>query len=233
VRPFTEVVGFVSTGRSISAVAARDHILGRDVLVPADLVINAAGPWSGRVAAMGAARVPIQPSPGVLVAVRGRWCDTVVNRLHLPDDGDIVLPQRGLSIVGTSSWVTDDADDVVTPAEHVETILREGARLVPAVGDATVRAVWSAVRPLIGSPEGQTSGRALSRTFRCFDHAADDDGMRNLITITGGKATTLRAMAAATADLACAKLGVTAACRTAETPLLPHTAFYTSKRVIA
>jgi len=48
--------------------------------------------------------VPIQPSPGILVAVRGRYCNMVVNRLHASGDGDIVVPQRELSVIGTSSW---------------------------------------------------------------------------------------------------------------------------------
>lgn len=228
-RPFTEAVALVSSGRSITAVAARDHATGRNLTVPADLVINAAGPWSGRVAAMAGADVPIRPSPGVLVAVTGRWCTHVVNRLHEPGDGDIVLPQRGLSVVGTSSWTTDDPDELHVADEDVRAILREGARLVPAVGEASTRAAWAAVRPLIGATGEAASGRALSRTFRCFDHAAG--GVDNLITITGGKATTLRAMAEATVDLACAKLGVTTPCRTADTTLLPHSSYYTSAEV--
>jgi glycerol-3-phosphate dehydrogenase len=50
--------------------------------------------------------------------------------------------------------------------------------------------------------------------------------VEGLVTITGGKATTLRAMAEAAADLVCAKLGLRAPCRTRETVLLPHTAYY-------
>ena len=50
--------------------------------------------------------------------------------------------------------------------------------------------------------------------------------MEGFVTITGGKATTLRAMAEAAADLVCAKLGLEAPCRTRETVLLPHTAYY-------
>ena len=53
--------------------------------------------------------------------------------------------------------------------------------------------------------------------------------MEGFVTITGGKATTLRAMAEATADLVCAKLGVEAPCRTREVILAPHTAYYTRR----
>ena len=142
---------------------------------------------------------------------------------------DIVLPQRALSVVGTSAWVVTDPDDLDVPEEHVQAMYREGARLVPAVATADFRAAWSAARPLVGAAGG-ASGRQLSRTFKCFDHALTD-GVEGLVTITGGKATTLRAMAEATADLVCAKLAVEAPCRTREVVLAPHTAYYTGRAV--
>src|SRR6266508_3922526 len=142
---------------------------------------------------------------------------------------DIVLPQRALSVVGTSAWVVTDPDDLDVPEEHVQAMYREGARLVPAVATADFRAAWSAARPLVGAAGGAASGRQLSRTFKCFDHAVTD-GVEGFVTITGGKATTLRAMAEAAADVVCAKLGVQAPCRTRETVLEPHTAYYTGGR---
>jgi glycerol-3-phosphate dehydrogenase len=77
---------------------------------------------------------------------------------------------------------------------------------------------------LIGS-KGADSGRELSRTFETIDHR-DTEGVEGLVTITGGKATTLRGMAELCADVVCRKLGIDAPCRTRETVLLPHTAFY-------
>ena len=68
------------------------------------------------------------------------------------------------------------------------------------------------------------AGRELSRTFKCFDHAAD--GVEGFVTISGGKATTLRAMAEAAANVVCAKLGIDSPCRTREYVLAPHTAYY-------
>ncbi|HET7828763.1 MAG TPA: hypothetical protein VFL03_04335, partial [Candidatus Limnocylindrales bacterium] len=69
---------------------------------------------------------------------------------------------------------------------------------------------------------GASSGRELSRTFKCFDHATE--GVEGLVTISGGKGTTLRGMAELTADVVVRKLGLDVPCRTAETVLLPHTA---------
>ena len=229
-RPFTEVTSLLHAGRRITGVAVRDRLTGREAELGADLVVNATGPWCERLAAMAGAAVPVQPSPGVLVALSGRLCDLVVNRLHAAADGDIVLPQRALSIVGTSAWTVEDPDDLEVPEEHVQAMYREGAKLVPAVASATERAAWSAARPLIGATGGAGGGggRGLSRTFKCFDHAATD-GVEGFVTITGGKATTLRAMAEATADLVCAKLGLEAPCRTRDTVLAPHTAYYTRR----
>lgn len=226
IRTFTQVVGLRRENGAVTGVAYRDDVTGEEGEIAADLVVNAAGPWAQRIAEMAGVDVPVRCSPGVLVAVRGRLCTMVVNRLHRSGDGDIVLPQRGLSVIGTSSWVVDDPDDLHLPEDHIRTMIEEGSRLVPAVAHAELRAAWSAVRPLIGDSRSQT-GRELSRTFKCFDHA-ERDGVDGFVTISGGKATTLRAMAEATADVVCRRLGVDAPCGTREHVLLPHTAYYTS-----
>jgi glycerol-3-phosphate dehydrogenase len=135
-RPFTEVTSLLHTGRRVTGVAVRDRLTGREAELGADLVVNATGPWCERLAAMAGAAVPVQPSPGVLLALVGRLCNLVVNRLHAAADGDIVLPQRALSIVGTSAWTVTDPDDLEVPEEHVQAMYREGAKLVPAVASA-------------------------------------------------------------------------------------------------
>lgn len=232
IRTFTEVRTVAMAGRIVTGVSVRDHAAGRNYEIGADIVVNAAGPWAGKVAALAGVAVPIVPSPGVLVALRGRHCNMAVSRLHPPGDGDLVLPQRQLTIVGTDSWITDDPDDVDTPADRVARMIREGAAMIPSIAGADVRAAWSAVRPLIGDVDleagaGRTGdGRELARELRCFDHAADKTPTEGFVTIAGGKATTLRAMAETTADLVCAKLGLARPCQTAETVLLPHTAWY-------
>ena len=224
IRPFSEVTELVVRDRCVTSVRGRDHRTGRDFEVGADIVVNACGPWAEKVAAMAGCDVPIQPSPGVLLAVRGRVCNMVVNRMHKSGDGDIVVPQRGLSVVGTSSWVVTDPDDLGVPEDHVQRMYTEGAKLIPIVARAPLRQAWSAARPLIGSG-GASTGRELSRTFKCFDHL-ERDGVDGFVTISGGKATTQRAMAEATANVVCGKLGIDAPCRTRDTVLLPHTAYY-------
>jgi glycerol-3-phosphate dehydrogenase len=224
IRPFHEVTELVMSGPCVVGVRGRDHRSEATFEVGGDIIVNAAGPWGERIATMAGADVPIQPSPGVLLALRGRLCNMVVNRMHKTGDGDIVVPQRALSIVGTSSWVVDDPDDLGVPEDHVQKMYEEGAKLIPAVRTTPLRQAWSAARPLIGT-RGASTGRELSRTFQCFDHR-ERDGVEGFVTIAGGKATTARAMAEATANVICAKLAIDAPCRTRDTVLLPHTAYY-------
>ncbi len=227
IHPFIEVLGLVVTDRVVSGAVVRDHVTGKEGTIRADIVVNATGPWSEHIARMAGVDVPIRPSPGVLLALRGRLCNMVLNRLHKSGDGDIIVPQRGLSVVGTSSWTVEDPDDLGVPEDHVQRMYEEGAKLVPAVGRAEFRAAWSAARPLIGSRGEADTGRELSRTFKTFDHR-ESDGVEGFVTITGGKGTTLRGMAELCANVICGKLGIEAECRTRDTVLLPHTAYYSA-----
>lgn len=224
-RNYMEVLELVVAQRVVSGALVRDHVTGKVGEIRADLVVNATGPWSEKVAAMAGVDVPISPSPGVMLALRGRLCNMVVNRLHRSGDGDIIVPQRALSIVGTSSWTVEDPEELDVPEDHVRRMYEEGVKLIPAVRQAEFRAAWSAARPLIGSRGAADTGRELSRTFKTYDHA-ETDGVEGFLTITGGKATTLRGMAELCADVICRKLGVEAECRTRETVLLPHTELF-------
>ena len=228
---YVDVAGLVVDQGTVTGASVRDLVTGREALIEADIVVNATGPWSEQVARMAGVDVPIRPSPGVMLAVRGRLCNMVINRLHRSGDGDIIVPQRALSVVGTSSWSVEDPDDLDVPADHVRRMVEEGSLLIPAVREAAFRAAWSAARPLIGSKdEAADTGRELSRTFKTIDHAVDD-GVEGFVTITGGKGTTLRGMAETCADVICGKLGIEEACRTRETILLPHNAAFATGAV--
>ncbi|HTP21006.1 MAG TPA: FAD-dependent oxidoreductase [Solirubrobacteraceae bacterium] len=225
IHSYTEVEELLVHDHLVSGALVRDRVTGKDREIHADVVINATGPWSEKIAAMAGVDVPIRPSPGVLLALHGRLCNMVINRLHKSGDGDIVVPQRGLSVVGTSSWTVEDPDDLPVPADHVERMYTEGSKLIPAVRCTEFRAAWSAARPLIGSRGEADTGRELSRTFKTFDHK-ETDGVEGFITITGGKGTTLRGMAELCANVVCEKLDIDEPCRTRDTVLLPHTAYY-------
>ncbi len=187
----------------------------------ADAVVNATGAWAGKITAMADATVPISPTPGIMVAYHQRLVHRTINRLTKPSDGDIVLPQRRLLVVGTTSYEVEDPDYIPIIEDQIELMLERGAELIPALRRAMLRGVYTATRPLIGAVGG---GRSLSRTFKCFDHK-ETDNVDGLVTITGGKATTLRVMAEKTTDVVCQKLGVQESCTTHEVPLLSYREF--------
>lgn len=214
---YAEVEDLVLRGSAVEGAIVRDRRTGDRRRIEADVVVNATGPWAGKIAALAGLDVPVVPTAGVMVAVAGRSVDRVVNRLDKPSDGDIVLPQRQTVVIGTSSWPVDDPDCITIPRDHVALMFERGGELVPSVRGRTPRGVFAAARPLIGRPGDVTGGRELSRTFECFDHAGDEiDGF---VTISGGKTTTARAMAEATADVVCRKLGITTPCRTRDVRL--------------
>jgi glycerol-3-phosphate dehydrogenase len=224
VLPYREVEALVIRASNVEGAVVRDRRTGERVTLEADVVVNATGPWAGRVAALAGVDVPVAPTAGVMVAINGRFVDRVINRMAPPGDGDIVLPQRRTVVIGTSSWSVDDPDAIAIPAEHVALMLERGRALVPRVQEGQIRGVFAAARPLIGRVGGSGDGRELSRTFACFDHAAD--GVDGFVTISGGKTTTARAMAEKVSDVVCAKLGVTASCTTRTVPLQSYRTAY-------
>jgi glycerol-3-phosphate dehydrogenase len=146
----------------------------------------------------------------------------VVNRLNKPRDGDIVVPQRLTSIIGTSSWKVDDANAIPIPQEHVDKMIEYGEQMIPALRQNPIRGVMVVARPLIGKKAADE--REVSRTFAAFDHA--HDGVDNFVTISGGKTTTARGMAEAVSNTVCKKLGVSAECRTREVVLESYRNYY-------
>lgn len=220
---FMEVTGILHNGQGrASAVKARERHSGEERSFPADLVINATGAWAGIVAKLAGVHVPVKPTPGVMVAYDQRVTQRVINRLCEPDDGDIIIPQRRMAVIGTTTFEVEDPDYIPVTREQVKSMHAHAIQLVPKLSKAIIRGTYMSARPLIAEVMG---GRSLSRTFKCYDHEVDD-GLAGFITVTGGKATTCRFMAEKTADLACQKMGVSTACQTKETPLTDYHLYY-------
>jgi len=133
VLPYHEVTGLLMSGNAVSGVKVRDHRTGKEYEIGADLVVNATGPWAGHIAAYANIDVPVIPTAGVMVSVSKRLNQMVVNRLNKPHDGDIVVPQRMTSIIGTSSWKVDDANAIKIPQEHVDKMIEYGEKMIPAL----------------------------------------------------------------------------------------------------
>ena len=222
VLPYHEVTALLMSGKAVSGVTVRDHRTGQARDIGADLVVNATGPWAGKIAAMAGVDVPVLPTAGVMVAVARRLNQLVINRLNKPHDGDIVVPQRQTSIIGTTSWKVDEANAIVIPQEHVDRMIAFGEQLIPALRHNPIRGVMAVARPLIGKQSSDE--REVSRTFVSFDHTFD--GVENFVTISGGKTTTARGMAESVSNTVCAKLGIQAECRTKEYVLESYRGYY-------
>jgi glycerol-3-phosphate dehydrogenase len=221
-RTYTEAKSLLTDGKgNVTGVNLHDLKSGKTFDVHADIIVNATGAWAGEIVETIGVNVPVKPTPGVMVAFEQRFVQRALNRLNKPGDGDIVLPQRRMVVVGTTSFEVDDLDYVPVLEDHVKLMIERGAELIPAIASAKVRGKYMATRPLIGGGEG----RSVARTFKCYDHK-EMHNLDGLVTITGGKATTLRAMAETTTDMVCAKLGVHEPCATKETPLLSYRQYY-------
>ena len=219
---FHEVRKLLQDGKgAVTGVRLLDRRSGGEFDVNADIVVNATGAWAGEITAMAGADVPIKPTPGVMVAFDRRAAQRAINRLCPPADGDIVLPQRRMMVVGTTSFSAENLDYIPIIEDQVKLMLERAAELLPVLASAKMRGVYMASRPLIGGG----TGRSIARTFKCFDHK-ETHNIDGFVTITGGKATTLRAMAEKTADTVCEKLGLHAPCQTKEIPLASYRQFY-------
>lgn len=224
VRAFHEVLGIERSGPRASGVQVLDRRSGAEYRLAADAVVSAAGPWSASVGALAGLDIPVTPAPGAMVAVEGRFSDMVLSRLRPASDGDILVPQRRLSIIGSTQRVTD-RPDALTPTEEEIALLRAaGEELVPGYASRPVYAAWAAARPLAGRSDDD--GRSISRDILVLDHGKRD-GLDGFFSILGGKATTLRAMGEAASDAVCAYLGVEAPCATAEKALPPYRYYWT------
>ncbi len=184
--------------------------------ITADHVVNATGAWAGRFAALADCEVEMRPTKGAMVVV-DRQVSPVLNRCRPASDGDLVVPVGGKAILGTTSTPVSDPDDLSEDreAEIVERLVEECRAMVPDLSTDDVERTYWGVRPLYGAGDDR---RDISRGFRVFDHA-DRDDRPGLTTVVGGKLTTHRLMAEAVADHVCGRLGVEAACRTAEEEL--------------
>jgi len=221
-RTYTEVQGLLIDGAgNVAGISAIDRTANKPFELRGEIVINATGAWVGEITEMAGVSVPIKPTPGVMVAYDQRFVQRALNRLNMPGDGDIILPQRRMVVVGTTSFEINELDYVPVLEDHVKLMLERGMELIPAIRDAHVRGMYMATRPLIGGGEG----RSVARTFKCYDHKQTHN-VDGLVTITGGKATTLRAMAEKTADIVCQKLGMNVACITKDTPLISYREYY-------
>jgi glycerol-3-phosphate dehydrogenase len=195
------VDGLVRQQGKVAGVLAHDAETGERFELRAACVVNATGVWVDALRDMdqdeGAAqRAPmVAPSQGTHI---------VVDRSFLPGqhalmvphtrDGRVlfVVPWLGHTILGTTDTPRNDLAAEPEPFRaDVDFILGEAGRYLERTPTrADIRSIWVGLRPLVRAPDddaGPTRKLSREHTVRV--------GRSGLVTVTGGKWTTYRAMA--------------------------------------
>jgi glycerol-3-phosphate dehydrogenase len=189
----------------VCGLVAQDAFGGQDYQVHARCVVNATGVWvdtlrqldkEAHIAAGGRAVKPmLAPSQGVHIVVDREFLPAET-ALMVPKTSDgrvlFAVPWLGKVILGTTDTPRHDlAREPLAFAEEVEFILRESARyLRTAPTRSDIKSIWVGLRPLVKPPEDEGERtQALSREHTVIVSRS------NLVTVTGGKWTTYRAMA--------------------------------------
>jgi glycerol-3-phosphate dehydrogenase len=220
VLPYHAAVAIHRDGDEVTGARVRDSRSGDEVDIEARVTVNAAGAWAGQVADMaGIEGVRVLPGRGIMIAMNHRLVNTVINRCQMPTDGDILVPIRTVSVIGTTDQHTDDPDDHTVHQHEVDAMLDDGDKLVPGFRSARALRVWTGVRPLFEDTKASdTDTRDVTRAHALLDHS-ERDGVGRFVTITGGKLTTFRMMAEETVNAVCKQFGESRPCSTKTEPL--------------
>src|SRR5690606_912047 len=178
------------------AVTVRDRTGAAEHQGRARCVVNAAGVWVDAMReAAGTPSHMVSPSQGVHVVVDrdflGGEHALLVPRTR---DGRVLfaVPWLGKLILGTTDTPRQDLAREPEPfAQELAFILDEASRVLSRpVRAQDIRSAWVGLRPLVAPPSDGTGGtKTLSREHTVL---VDSNG---LVTVTGGKWTTYRAMA--------------------------------------
>lgn len=206
------VTGMDLEGARICRVHVQDRRGGLPASIVPEVVVNAAGAWASEVAKMAGCHIPLGLDHGSMLVMDGRHCRRVINRLRLPSNGDIAVPNHTSTILGTTSRPARSPEDVKVTREDIDLLVREASCMLPAIRKGREVRSYGGVRPLLGA-----GGREARRSFAIFN----DERVDNLISVAGGKLTTYRLMAEKVSDQVCGLLGSSSTCRTHLEPLGP------------
>ncbi|MBK9573113.1 MAG: glycerol-3-phosphate dehydrogenase/oxidase [Rhodoferax sp.] len=192
-------------GGKVAGLLCEDTQNGKTYRIDARCVVNAAGVWVDELrqkdgaANGGDGRRPtkpmVAPSQGVHIVVDREFLGGDV-ALMVPKTADgrvlFAVPWLGKVILGTTDTPRNDLAREPQPfKEEVDFILNESARyLRRAPSRADVKSVWVGLRPLVKpQDEDGDDTKGLSREHTVLVSRS------GLVTVTGGKWTTYRAMA--------------------------------------
>ena len=199
---YCAVTALHHTKGRVSGLVCRDSETGQTYDVQASCVVNATGVWvDGLRTQEGAATPMVSPSQGVHLVLDASFLPGQ-HALLVPRtrDGRVLfaLPWLGHTVLGTTDTPRPELQGDAIPREpqalahEVEFILAEASRyLTRAPQRSDVKSVWAGLRPLVKPDKSAQSHqtRAISR-----EHAVSVSPS-GLVTVTGGKWTTYRAMA--------------------------------------
>ncbi len=216
VMTYNKVTKIEREGDRISAVIVHNVRTGEDTRIECQFVLNCGGPWAGQIAAMADCHgVDVVPGAGIMIAMNFRLTQTVLNRCIWPADGDIIVPDHPVCIIGTTDLKADDPDKLTIPADQVQQMFDAGEAMVPGFRKARAVHAWAGARPLVkDSRVAATDTRHMARGMSVIDHNSRD-GVYGMLTIAGGKLTTYRLMAERIVDIMCEEMGEKRECRTA------------------
>jgi glycerol-3-phosphate dehydrogenase len=195
-----------ANGTAVGAVVRHESLGSSRVFTR--VVVNAAGPWSDTIRRLDEPAAPpsVLGTKGVHLAVPtarigNRGAVTLLSRV----DGRVmfVLPSGDQTIIGTTDTPTRATPDEVRATESdIEYLLTSVNGAFPAgrLARTDVISAWAGIRPLIASSAPADPGSA-SR-----EHAIERSAS-GVITVSGGKLTTYRSMAAETVDAVETALG--------------------------
>jgi glycerol-3-phosphate dehydrogenase len=215
----TEVTSILVEGDRVKNLLAKNALHGEEHVIEGSYFINATGAWAGQFLKLAGLRVAMALSKGSMLITNQRLAHRVINRCRPPSDGDIIVPNHTVSILGTTSVRLEDFEQFEVTPREVSLLIEETSKMMPAIEETRLIRAYAGIRPLFQS-EGKGDDRALSRGFVLIDHEKRD-GIRNLITIAGGKLVTYRLMAEKTSDLLCQKIGIHIPCSTHLKPIPP------------
>ena len=210
----------------LRGVVVEDVLDDRRLAVRAHVTVNATGPWTDVIRRMDepGAEPVLRPTKGVHLAVpHARLGNTGALTMTSPLDGRVmfVLPWGDVTVVGTTDTDYEGDPGAVAPtADDITYLLRSANALFPdaRLAPADVLAAWAGLRPLLKNG-GAAATAAVPREHRIIESPS------GLVTITGGKLTTYRSMAAELVDLVGMRLhrldgrSIPARAPTAEEPL--------------
>ena len=199
---------------------ARVQADGDEIDVRADVVVNAAGVWTDDVRALDEPNHPysIRPAKGIHITVpwtKLRNDIAVVVPVAKDRRSVFVVPWGDLTYVGTTDTDYDGPlDDPECTPEDVAYLLRAvNAVITDPLREEDVLGTWAGLRPLLRTA-------ANDRTADLSRRHAVRRSEGGLVTVTGGKLTTYRRMAADTVDEVDALLGKRRRCRTKHLKLI-------------